>query len=68
MTTSNQSTADVDFAYAAAHAAVLAKLQAMQTLIENMPAPGSECAIDWAYVGSLKLIDGQLQSIIEFAS
>ena len=63
----DRTTARVEAAYAAQHAAALASLQALQTIIEDMPAPDAETQINWNHVGSLTEINQQLGHLLRFA-
>jgi hypothetical protein len=62
-----RTTARIETAYAAQHAAALASLQALQTIIEDMPAPDGETRINWGHVGSLTEINEQLGQLLRFA-
>ena len=55
-------------AYTAQHAAALASLQALQSVIEDMPAPDGETRINWGHVGSLVEINEQLGHLLRFAA
>jgi len=63
-----RTTARIETAYAAQHAAALASLQALQTIIEDMPAPNSDTRINWAHVGSLTEINEHLGQLLRFAT
>jgi len=54
--------------YKAQHAAALASLQALQAVIEDMPAPDGETRINWGHVGSLVEINEQLGHLLRFAA
>ena len=65
----NRSTARAEAAYVTQHAAALASLQALQTIIEDMPAPDDgETRINWCRVGSLTEINEQLGQLLRFAT
>jgi hypothetical protein len=63
----DRTTARVEDAYTAQHAAALASLQALQAIIEDMPAPDSDTRINWAHVGSLYEINERLGQLLRFA-
>ena len=63
----HRTTARVEAAYSAHHAAALASLQALQAVIEDMPAPDTETRINWGHVGSLIEINEQLGQLLRFA-
>jgi hypothetical protein len=63
-----RTTARVETAYTAQHAAALASLQALQTIIEDMPAPDGETRINWGHVGSLTEINEHLGQLLRFAT
>jgi hypothetical protein len=63
----DRTTTRVEAAYVAQHAAALATLQALQTIIEDMPAPDAETRINWGHVGSLTEINEQLGQLLRFA-
>jgi len=63
----DRTTTRVEAAYVAQHAAALATLQALQTIIEDMPAPDAETRINWGHVGSLTEINEQLSQLLRFA-
>ena len=54
--------------YTAQHAAALASLQALQAVIEDMPAPDGETRIHWGHVGSLVEINEKLCDLLRFAT
>jgi hypothetical protein len=55
-------------AYITQHAAALATLRALQSIIGDMPAPDGGTSIHWGHVGSLTEINDQLNSILRFAT
>jgi hypothetical protein len=63
----DRNTARVEAAYVTQHAAALASLQALQAIIEDMPAPDDETRINWGHVGSLTEINEQLGQLLRFA-
>ena len=61
-------TTRVEAAYVAQHAAALTSLQALQAIIQDMPAPDGETRINWCHVGSLNEINEQLGQLLRFAT
>jgi hypothetical protein len=57
----------LEAAYTTQHAAALAQLQAIQSIIEAMPAPDT-VKLHWGHVGSLTEINEQLGNILRFAT
>ena len=64
----DRTTTRVEAAYVAQHAAALASLQALQAIIEDMPAPDGDPRINWCHVGSLTEINEQLGQLLRFAT
>jgi hypothetical protein len=64
----DRTTTRVEAAYVAQHAAALASLQALQAIIEDMPAPDGDKRINWCHVGSLTEINEQLGQLLRFAT
>ena len=64
----DRTTTRVEAAYVAQHAAALASLQALQAIIEDMPAPDGDRRINWCHVGSLTEINEQLGQLLRFAT
>jgi hypothetical protein len=52
-------------AYGAAHAEALALIDSLRDMIEDMPAPDSDC-INWGNVGTLRHINAQLRELLRF--
>ena len=63
----DRTTNRVEAAYTAQHAAVWMSLQALQSIIEDMPAPDAETRINWGHVGTLTEINEQLGHLLRFA-
>ena len=55
-------------AYINQHAAALYALHALESIIEDMPAPDAETQINWCHVGSLVEINEKLCDLLRFVN
>jgi hypothetical protein len=55
-------------AYMNQHAAALYTLNELESIIENMPAPGGETRMDWSHVETMSEINYQLGHLLRFAT
>jgi hypothetical protein len=62
-----QKQAELDAAYADAHAIVLHYLDEIGGRIHDLPAPESD-GLNWAHVGDMNKIKNDLREIVEFVS
>ena len=63
MKTNRQTAED---AYLAAHQAAQAKVEQIQELLFDLPAPDSDAKINWCHVGDLNEINARLSRVIAF--
>jgi hypothetical protein len=56
---------DLDAAYIEAHASVMRRLEEINVLAHDLPAP--ECdALNWSHVGSMNKVASDLREIVAF--
>lgn len=66
--TTHQQTPDPGVAYENAHMVAHELVARISELIGDLPAPGSDHAINWGQVGDLREINGRLRELVEFMS
>ena len=66
MTTTTKQSAES--AYVCEHYNADQYIQRIQGLLNDMPAPDDEVAINWAHVGSVQEVNRVLRQIVEFLS